>query len=158
MEEDALMPRDHEDSDSTIAIRAEFQRHADARPWLIRHPAIAVTILGSLFGALLSGVQVYTSSMVSEAVAEEQTKTYRNETKEEIGGVKTEITTLKNDAAKEHSSMRTSIRDVGILSIEQGRSNRTILEDLAKRRGVKVKAKAEELTAAEDKVEALPSK
>ena len=157
MEEDAMMPRDHDDSDSTIAIRAEFQRHADARPWLVRHPAIAVSVLGGLFGVVLSGVQVYTSSMVSEAVAEEQTKTYRNETKEEIGDVKEEITTLKNDAAKEHSSMRTSVRDVGILSIEQGRSNRTILEDLAKRRGVKVKDKGDKLKAAEKKVEGLPS-
>ncbi len=158
MEEDTPTRREHDDSDSTVAIRAEFERQAESRSWLMRHPAIAVSVLGALFGGALSGVQVYTSSMVSEAVTEQQTKTYRNDTQQEIVDVKAEITTLTKDAAKEHSSMRTSIRDVGILSIEQGRSNRTILEDLAKRRGVKVKEKTAELQAAEDKVEALPTK
>lgn len=154
--QEIAMPGDG--SDPAIAIRAEFERQEESRSWFAQHPAIAVSMLGGLLGALLSGVQVYTSSVVSEAVTEVQTKTYRNDTRDEIVDVKAEITALKGASALEHSSMRSSIRDVGILNLEQGKSNRKLLEAMAKRRGVKVEKKSQDLKDAEEKVEALPAK
>lgn len=111
-----------------------------------------MTIVGSVIGALLSGVQVYTANVVGAAVGDEQTRAYRTGTNQEIIDVKAELTDMKGAAAAEHKVLRTSIRDVGKLTIEQGRSNRTILKDLAKARGVSVEDRSEALKAAEAKV------
>lgn len=149
MEQAALMPdEEFDDSEATVAVRAEFVRQHQSRPWVMRHPGVAMTMVGSVIGALLSLVQVYTANVVGKAVGDEQTRAYRD-------GKAQEIVDMKGAAEAEHKSLRTSIRDVGKLTIEQGRSNRTILKDLAEARGVSVKDKSKDLTDAEAKVEAI---
>lgn len=145
-----------EDSGAAHAVREEFARLGAGRPWVSRHPALAFSIICTVGGLVWTAAQAYNANAVTEAVTAEQTKAYRNETAAEINGVKDEIESVKEGAKAEHQNLRESIRDVGQMTLQQSKRQEQILEDIAKRQRVKVKAKSPEQKAAEEKVENLP--
>lgn len=124
------------------------------QPWVIQNPVKTLMAMLGILSVVWGGVQWYAGGVAARAVTEEQTEQYRDATNGKVKAVKDDVETFKAEAKTAHGELSEGINEVGRLQLEQGRDQRELLKDLAKKARIEVADPGPQLKAARADVEA----